>query len=75
MDPQHKGWLRPPPCPNPKPPPLKNRGRDPYWNVPGVRDLRYVPWAEGGNGGTFGQVTVLGDWDEKLDPGEWWVEL
>ena len=41
--------------------------------MPGVGDTRYVPWAEGGNGGTVGQVTVLGDWDEELDPGEWWV--
>ena len=38
-------------------------------------DTRYVPWAEGGNGGTVSQVTVLGDWDEDfpMDPGEWWV--
>ena len=41
--------------------------------MPGVGDTRYVPWAEGGNGGTVSQVTVLGDWDEELDPGEWWV--
>ena len=34
---------------------------------------RYVPWAEGGNGGTVSHVTVLGDWDEELDPGDWWV--
>ena len=39
-------------------------------NVPGVGDTRYVPWAEGGNGGTVSQVTVLGDWDEELDPGK-----
>ena len=32
-----------------------------------------MPWAEGGNGGTVSQVTVFGDWDEELDPGEWWV--
>ena len=44
-----------------------------YGNVPGVGDTRYVPWAQGGNGGTVSQVTVLGDWDEELDPGEWWV--
>ena len=31
---------------------------------------RNVPWAEGGNGGTVSQVTVLGDWDEELDPGD-----
>ena len=36
-------------------------------------DTRCVPWKEGGNGGTVSQVTMLGDWDEKLDPGEWWV--
>ena len=36
-------------------------------------DTRYVPCAEGGNGGTVSQVTVLGDWDEELDPGDWWV--
>ena len=47
--------------------------RDPYGNVPGVGDTRYVPWKEGGNGGTVNQVTVLGDWDEELDPGEWCV--
>ena len=41
--------------------------------MPGVGDTRYVPWAEGGNGGTVSQVTVLGDWDEELDPGDWWV--
>ena len=52
---------------------MQERGRDPYGNVPGVGDTRYVPWAEGGNGGTVSQVTVLGDWDEELDPGEWWV--
>ena len=52
---------------------MRERGRDPYGNVPGVGDTRYVPWAEGGNGGTVSQVTVLGDWDEELDPGEWWV--
>ena len=39
----------------------------------GVGDTRYVPWREGGNGGTVSQVTLLGDWDEELDPGEWWV--
>ena len=33
----------------------------------------YVPWAEGGNGGTVSQVTVFGDGDEELDPGDWWV--
>ena len=27
----------------------------------------------GGNGGTVSQVRVLGDWDEELDPGDWWV--
>ena len=43
--------------------------------MPGVGDARYVPWAEGGNGGTISQVTVLGDWDEELDPREWWVVL
>ena len=41
--------------------------------MPGVGGTRYVPWEEGGNGGTISQVTVLGDWDEELDPGEWWV--
>ena len=41
--------------------------------MPGVEDTRYVPWAEGGNGRTVSQVTVLGDWDEELDPGEWCV--
>ena len=53
--------------------PLQHRGRGPYWNVPGVGVTWYVPWAEGGNGGTVSQVTVLGDWDEELHPGEWWV--
>ena len=61
-----------PPPPNPSPPPLANRGRDPYGNVPGVGDTRYVPWAEGGNWATVSQVTVLGDWDEEVDPGDWW---
>ena len=41
--------------------------------MPAVGDTRYVLWAEGGNGGTVSLVTVLGDWDEELDPGEWWV--
>ena len=36
-------------------------------------DTRYVPRTERGNGGTVSQVTVLGDRDEELDPGEWWV--
>ena len=62
-----------PPPPKPKAPPLQDRGRDPYGNVPGVEKTRYVPWAEGGNGGTVSQVTVLGDWYEELDPGGWWV--
>ena len=67
-----KGRATPPPQ-TPSPPPLQDRGRDPYGNVPGVGDTRYVPWAEGGNGGTVRQVTVLGDWDKELDLGEWWV--
>ena len=29
-------------------------------------DTGYVPWAEGGIGGTIIQVTVLGDGDEEL---------
>ena len=41
--------------------------------MPAVGDTRYFPWKEGGNGWTVSQVTVLGDWDEELDPGEWWV--
>ena len=47
-------------------PPLENRGLDPgaYGNVPGVGDTRYVCGAEGGNGGTVSQVTVLADWHE-----------
>ena len=36
-------------------------------------DRLNVPWEEGGNGGTISQVTVLGDWDEEADPGQWWV--
>ena len=59
--------------PKPQAPPLQDRGRDPYGNVPGVGDTRYVPWREGGNGGTVSQVTVLRDGDEEWDPGEWWV--
>ena len=39
------------PSPNPSPPPTQERGRDPYGNVAGVGDTRYVPCAEGGNGG------------------------
>ena len=54
----------PPPPPKPHAPTLAARGRDPYGNV---------PWAVGGNGGTVSQVMVLGDWDEELDPGDWWV--
>ena len=64
---------RPRPPPKPQAPPLEDRGRDPYGNVPGVGATRYVPWKEGGDGGTVSQVTVLGDGDEELDPGEWWV--
>ena len=71
---------RPSPSPRPRPrlphtpgPPLEYRGRDPYGNVPGVGDTRYVPWAEGGKGGTVGQVAVLGDWDDELDRGDYWV--
>ena len=41
--------------------------------MPGVGDTRYVRWEEAGNGETVSQVTVLGDWDEELDLGEWWV--
>ena len=52
---------------------MQDRGRDPYGNAPGVGDTRYVAWEEGGNGGSVSQVTVLGDWDEELHPGEWWV--
>ena len=62
-----------PPPPKTPSPPLARWGRDPYGNVPGLGDTRYVPWAEGGNGGTVIQVMVLGDGDEELDPGEWWV--
>ena len=36
-------------------------------------DTKYIHWAEGGNGGNITQVTVLGDWDEELDPGDRWV--
>ena len=43
--------------------------------MPCVEDTRYVPWAAGGNGRALGQVTMLGDWDQELDPGEWWVVL
>ena len=50
---------------------MQERGRDPYGNVPGVEVTWYVPWAEGGNGGTVSQLPVLGDYDEELDPGEW----
>ena len=42
-------------------PPLGNRGRDPYGNVPGVEDTRYVPWAEDGNGVSVSQLKVLGN--------------
>ena len=62
-----------PPPPQTPSPPLQDRGPDPYGNVPGVGDTRYVPSAEGGNGWTVNQVTVLGDWDDELDPGELWV--
>ena len=55
-----KGKAKPPL--KPQPPPLENRGQEPYANVPGVGDTRYVPWAEGGIGGTVSQVTVLGGW-------------
>ena len=55
------------------PPPPGNRVRDPYGNMLGVGDTRYVPSAEGGNAGTVSQVAVLGDWDEELRPKEWWV--
>ena len=41
--------------------------------MPGVGDTRYVSWSEWGNGATLSQVTVLGDWDDELDPGAWWV--
>ena len=34
--------------------------------MPGVGDTPYVPWAEGGNGGTASQLRVLGDWDDEL---------
>ena len=66
----------PKPIPNPRPrprssppqppPPPGNKGRDPYENMPRVGDTQYVPWGEGGNGGTVSQTTVLGDWDEEL---------
>ena len=62
-----------PPPPQPQAPRLQDRGRNPYGIVPGEGDTRYVPCAEGGNGGTVNQVTVSGDWDEELDPGVWWV--
>ena len=38
-----------------------------------VGDTLYVPWKEGGNGGTISQVTALGHWNEELDPVDWWV--
>ena len=65
---QGQGQAPPTSKPQAPPPPLQDRGRDPYGTLPGVGDTRYVPWAEGGNGGTVSQVTVLGDWDEELDP-------
>ena len=68
-----KGKGTPPRPPKSPAPPLENGGRDPYGNVPGVGDMWYVPWKEGGKGGTVSQVTVMGDGDEELDPGEWWV--
>ena len=49
-------------------PPLARQGPGPL-----LERARYVPWAEGGKGGTVNQVTVLADWDEELDPGECWV--
>ena len=39
-----------------------------------VGDTRDVPSAEGGNGGTICvRGLVLGDWDEDLNPQDWWV--
>ena len=67
--PQAKGKGTATPPPKPQAPPMQDMRRD--RNVPGVGDTRYVPWAEGGNGGTVSQVTVLGDRDEESDPGEW----
>ena len=58
--PRPRARAKPPPPPKPQAPPLQERGKDPYGNVSGVGDTRYVPWREGGNGGTVGQVTVLG---------------
>ena len=64
---------RPSPPRNPSPPPLGDRGRVPYGNVPAVGDTRYIPWAEWGNSGTVSQVTVLGDRGKELPPDDWWV--
>ena len=66
--PRTRARAKPPPS-KPQAPSLQDRGRDPYGNVTGVGDTRHVPWEEGGNGETVSQVTVLGDWDEELDPG------
>ena len=70
--PSARARARPAPPPQ-APSPLQDCGWDPYGNVERVGDTRYVHWAEGDNGGTVSQVTVLGDWDEDLDPGEWLV--
>ena len=61
------------PAPRPQPALLVSRGRDSYGNTPGVGYTWYVPWEEGGNGGTVNQVTMLGAWDEDLCPDEWWM--
>ena len=63
---------RPPP-PNPKPLPCKigvgtPMGMCRVWGTPGMS-----LGGRGAMGGTVSQVTVLGDWDEELDPGEWLV--
>ena len=57
-----------------KPSALSHRGTTAE-ECAGCGDTRYVPWAEGGNGGAVTQVTVLGNWDEKLDPRDWLVVL
>ena len=63
----------PSPPANPKPTPLGDKGRDTYGNLPGRGYNRYFTCVEGGNEGTFSQVTVLGGRDEELRPEEWCV--
>ena len=64
---------KPPPPPQPyAPPPLANRGRDPYGNVPGVGTPGMSLGRRGAMGGPSARSRCWGIGMEKVDPRIGW---